>query len=90
MARQQGWGADSPCARLMAALVNAAPIAVRFPGKGKKKTVADDFPEFRAWHDMLKDVFGIDPPEWKEPEKPKLLIDIDDEEEDESEEEQDG
>lgn len=67
MALQQGWNADSPCARLMEALVKAAPSAVRFPGKGTKKTAADDFPEFRAWHAMLKPLFGIEPPEWKEP-----------------------
>ncbi|MCK4473128.1 MAG: hypothetical protein KAW49_15205, partial [Anaerolineae bacterium] len=65
-ALQQGWNADGPCARLMEALVNAAPPAVRFPGKGKK-TAADEFPEFRAWHAMLKPLFGIEPPEWEEP-----------------------
>jgi hypothetical protein len=48
MGLQQGWTAESPCARLMTALVNAAPDAVRFPGKGKQKTVADEFPEFRG------------------------------------------
>lgn len=67
MALQQGWNADGPCACLMEALVKAAPPAVRFPGKGKKKTAADEFPEFRAWHTMLKPLFGIEPPEWKEP-----------------------
>jgi len=67
MALQQGWNADGPCARLMEALVKAAPPAVRFPGKGKKKTSADEFPEFRAWHVMLKPLFGIEPPEWEEP-----------------------
>jgi len=67
MALQQGWNADGPCARLMEALVKAAPSAVRFPGKGNEKTAADDFPEFRAWHAMLKPLFGIEPPEWEEP-----------------------
>lgn len=75
VALQQGWGADSPCARLMEALVLAAPEAVRFPGKKGKRTAADDFPEFRAWHAMLKPLFGIEPPEWKEPResRPRLL-----------------
>jgi putative DNA methylase len=67
MALQQGWTANSPCARLMEALVHAAPQAVRFPGKGSKKTVADTFPEFRVWHAMLRPLFGTEPPEWKEP-----------------------
>jgi adenine-specific DNA methylase len=81
VALQQGWKADSACARLMVALVNAAPLAVRFPGKGKQKTIADEFPEFRAWHAMLKPLFGIDPPEWVEPEplQPHLPL-LDDEE----------
>ena len=65
MARQRGWTAESRCARLMAALVNAAPEAVRFSGNGRQKTAADDFPEFRAWHALLKPLFGIEPPEWK-------------------------
>jgi putative DNA methylase len=51
----------------MEALVKAAPEPVRFRGKGRQRTAADEFPEFRAWHAMLKPVFGIDPPEWKEP-----------------------
>jgi putative DNA methylase len=67
LALQQGWNKNSPCARLMEALVNAAPIAVRFAGKGKKKTAADEFPEFRAWHALLKPLFGIDPQKWEEP-----------------------
>ena len=66
IALQQGWTASSPCARLMDALVHAAPPGCTFPGKGEKKTVADVFPEFRAWYAMLNLLFGIDPPEWKE------------------------
>ena len=66
MTLQQSWNVESPCARLMEALVHAAPQAVRFPGKGDKKTVADAFPEFRAWRAMLKPLFGIEPPDWKE------------------------
>ncbi|MBC7234303.1 MAG: DUF1156 domain-containing protein [Chloroflexi bacterium] len=62
------WGKkESACARLMEALVRAAPEAVRFPGQKGKKTAADEFPEFRAWHALLKPLFGLEPPEWKEP-----------------------
>jgi len=75
LALQQGWKQDSACARLMEALVQAAPMAVRFPGKKGHKTAADDFPEFRAWHAMLKPLFGIEPPAWDEPVElqPELL-----------------
>ncbi|HNT75687.1 MAG TPA: DUF1156 domain-containing protein [Anaerolineae bacterium] len=66
MALQQGWTAESVCARMMEALVHAAPPAVRFPGKKGKQTAADAFPEFRAWHAMLKPLFGIEPPVWEE------------------------
>jgi adenine-specific DNA methylase len=85
MALQQGWTANSSCAQMMEALVNAAPQAVRFPGKGRQKTIADEFPEFRAWHAMLKPLFGIEPPEWKEPKELQLTMrlehDSDEEEE---------
>ena len=90
MALQQAWGKESACARMMIALVTAAPPAVRFPGKGKTKTAADTFPEFRAWHSMLKPIFGIDPPEWKEPtvlQKTMLTPDEDDAEDGEDEDE---
>jgi adenine-specific DNA methylase len=69
MARQQGWSRESPCARLMEALVKAAPASVRFPVKAprQKVAVADVFPEFRTWHALLEPVFGIPSPEWKRP-----------------------
>jgi putative DNA methylase len=75
MALQQGWDKDSACARLMEALVRAAPEAVRFPGEKGKKTAADALPEFRAWHAMLKPLFGLEPPEWKEPQEmqPRMM-----------------
>lgn len=85
MALQQGWNAESPCAYFMEALLMAAPQAVRFPGKGRSKTVADEFPEFRAWHSMLKPLFGIDPPEWKEILEAQLSLPNMDEEEGEEE-----
>ncbi len=92
MAGHHRWTADSPCARLMEALVNAAPPAVRFPGKGRQKTMADVYPEFRAWHSILEEVFGIRPPVWKKPEPPRTLFtgkgldDLEEPEEDDEEE----
>jgi len=72
-ALQQGWGPDSACARLMEALVRAAPRAVQFPlkARGNEIPVADQFPEFRAWHAMLKPLFLVEPPEWREPQEPQ-------------------
>ncbi len=91
MARQQGWTADSPCARLMKALLNAAPDPVRFPGKGSAQTAAAEFPEFRAWHSMLQPLFRIEPPEWQEPQEAQLTLDMEPDEdaaEDNAEEEE--
>lgn len=76
LAAQQGWRADSPCARLMLALVNAAPEAVRFAGDAGRKTAADQFPEFRAWHALLEPLFRIQPPEWKRPPKGQLSLEV--------------
>ncbi len=61
---QQRWTKDSPAARLIEALVVAAPEGVRFD-KGKPSAGAR-FPEFRAWHALLKPFFGIQPPEWEQ------------------------
>ncbi|MCI0335699.1 MAG: hypothetical protein L0228_21035, partial [Planctomycetes bacterium] len=72
LARQQGWNANSGAAKLMEALVHAAPEAVRFD-KGKKSAAAL-FPEFRAWHVLLKEIFGIEPPEWKEKQIDQRLL----------------
>jgi adenine-specific DNA methylase len=72
LTRQQGWTKDSPVAKLMAALVIAAPEAVKFE-KGKKSAAAT-FPEFRAWHEMLKPLFEIEAPEWKEKQAPQGLF----------------
>jgi len=58
-------------ARLTAALVAAAPEALRHE-KGKK-SVAAQFPEFRAWHALLKPLFGIEPPDWTEKAPPAGL-----------------
>lgn len=69
LVRQQRWTKDSPVARLMEALVHAAPQAVRFE-KGKTSAAAL-YPEFRAWHEMLEPLFSLAPPEWKKPEIPQ-------------------
>jgi putative DNA methylase len=61
---RMGWTAESPVARLMAALINAAPPALQFD-RGKT-SAGHKFPEFRAWHEMLEPLFGIVPAEWKE------------------------
>ena len=56
-------------ARLMQALLNAAPEAMR-QEKGPKSAAAQ-FPEFRAWHSLLQPLFDIVPPDWTE-KKPDL------------------
>ena len=58
-------------ARLMAALVHAAPEALRHD-KGKKSAAAK-FPEFRAWHVLLQPLFAIEPPDWTEKAPPATL-----------------
>lgn len=69
LVRQQRWAKDSNVARLMEALVHAAPQAVRFE-KGKTSAAAL-YPEFRAWHALLEPLFGLAAPEWKKPEPPQ-------------------
>lgn len=64
LAVQQGWKAGSPVAKLMEALLKAAPPALWFD-KGKT-SAAVQYPEFRAWHAMIEPIFGIEPPEWIE------------------------
>jgi putative DNA methylase len=64
LARQQGWDQDSAVARLIAALVQAGPPAVRIE-RGKQSAAAK-FPEFRAWHALLFPLFGIPTPDWSE------------------------
>lgn len=62
LARQQMWGKDSPVARLMEALIRAAPAALRYDTG--KKSAAAKYPEFRAWHSLLQPLFGATPPDW--------------------------
>ena len=64
LATQQGWKGGSPAARLMEALLKAAPPAL-WHEKGKKSAAAE-YPEFRAWHSMIDPLFGVTPPEWVE------------------------
>ena len=68
-------------AKLMEALVHAAPEAVRFE-KGKNSAAAL-FPEFRAWHVLLKEIFGIEPPEWKQKTADQKTLFPDDDEDEE-------
>lgn len=63
LANQHRWTKDSKETRLMEALVHAAPEAVRH--ESGKKSVAAEYPEFRAWHALLQPLFGIKPPDWK-------------------------
>jgi hypothetical protein len=53
---------------------------VRFD-RGKTSAGAK-FPEFRAWHDLLKPLFDITPPEWVEAPilQPRLVADEDEDE----------
>jgi len=79
LARQQNWPKDSAVAKLMAALVQAAPEAVKFErltkgGKPDPKAASTQFPEFRAWHALLPGLFGIEAPEWKEKAPPPDLF----------------
>jgi hypothetical protein len=66
LSTQQGWKSGSPVARLMEALLKAAPPGL-WHDKGKTSAAAQ-YPEFRAWHAMVDPLFGITPPDWTEPE----------------------
>lgn len=68
LARQQKWNAEAPVAKLMDALVRAAPPAVQRE-KGQKSAAAR-FPEFRAWHALLEPLFGLQALDWTEPPPP--------------------
>ena len=79
LARQQRWTKESGVARLMKALVLAAPEALRFDTG--KQSAAAEFPEFRAWHALLEPLFGLEPPEWKRKKEPQVKLFKEDEEE---------
>ena len=72
LATQQGWKGGSPVARLIEALLKAAPRAL-WHDKGKTSAAAL-YPEFRAWHAMVGPLFGINPPEWAEAEDADLEL----------------
>ncbi len=92
LARRQNWQAGSPVARLLEALIHAAPEAMRH--EGGAKSAAAMFPEFRAWHSLLKPLFGIEPPDWTQKLDPEMDLplfagtqaEIEDEPEEEEEE----
>jgi adenine-specific DNA methylase len=87
LARQQGWDNDSSTARLMEALVRAAPEALRHE-KGSKSAAAK-YPEFRAWHALLEPLFGVPAPDWTEKAPPQgLLFKLQETEPEEAEEEE--
>jgi len=94
LAAQQGWKNGSPIGKLMEALVTAAPPALWFE-KGKISAAAL-YPEFRAWHELLEPLFGIEPPVWKEEGEQSFLEafgmadEVNDSEDDEPDEEGDG
>jgi hypothetical protein len=57
----------------MEALVHAAPRAVQLPGG--KDSAASRYPEFRAWHALIEPLFGIEAPDWTEPDEGILSFD---------------
>ncbi len=90
LARQQGWAAGSPVARLMQALVQAAPEALHHE-KGKTSAAAK-FPEFRAWHALMAPLFGVAPPDWTEkpPVAPGLFAKVAEQEDSDLEDDEAG
>ena len=73
LARRQNWQKGSTVARLLEALVHAAPPAVR-NDNGKKNSAAVTFPEFRAWHALLRPLFSIEPPDWTPVAEPQFEL----------------
>jgi adenine-specific DNA methylase len=85
LATQQGWKEASPVARLMDALLKAAPPALWH--EAGKKSAAALYPEFRAWHAMIDPLFGVTPPDWPEPKQDgELALEYQDENEEDAEE----
>jgi adenine-specific DNA methylase len=71
-AKQQSMKTGDPAVRLIEALLNAAPKALRKAGS----SVGDHFLEFRAWHALLEPLFGITPPDWSEEPVDRDLLDV--------------
>jgi adenine-specific DNA methylase len=95
LANQQSWKADGPVARLMSALLEAAPPALR--KEAGARSAAALFPEFRAWHVLLTALFGLPVPDWSAPVLTPLTLglpadampeDVDDELDEEIEDEE--
>jgi putative DNA methylase len=72
IAHQQRWSKESPVARLMEALIHAAPQALRH--EHGTRSAAAQFPEFRAWHALLQPLFAIPPPDWAEKPAPQIEL----------------
>jgi hypothetical protein len=70
---------------LIAALVQAAPAAVRID-RGKQ-SAAVKFPEFRAWHALMFPLFGFPAPDWTEALPPQIELELMSGDESEDEEE---
>lgn len=81
LVRQQGWTMESSVARLMEALVKAAPRALH--KDAGKNSPAAEFPEFHAWHALLEPLFGITPPDWTEAPVPQASFGFADSDEEE-------
>lgn len=73
LAHRQNWGPESPVARLMEALVRVAPEAMRYESK-RKDAASNQYPEFRAWHALLTPLFGLEAPDWTQPEVERDLF----------------
>lgn len=71
-ANRHSMKASDPTVRLIEALLNASPFAVRREGSA----VAAKFSEFRAWHALLNPLFGITPPDWTEKAPDQLILDL--------------
>ena len=72
LATRQGWTSESAVARLMDALLRAAPEGVRRPVG--RDSAADRYPEFRAWHAMLDPVFGMEALDWSPRQRLELTL----------------
>jgi hypothetical protein len=75
LVRRQNWQKGSSVARLLEALVHAAPEAVRHDD-GKKTSAAALFPEFRAWHALLHPLFGLEAPDWTPVTEPQTELEL--------------
>lgn len=75
LVRRQNWQKGSSVARLLEALVHAAPEAVRHDD-GKKTSAASMFPEFRAWHALLQPLFVIEAPDWTPVTEPQAELEL--------------